>query len=133
MEPCKKLTYADVAVLIETAAAAFWNVFSSSFPELTSGDSQMVDEDKAALGLWFVGDGGEDNAVVRSGAIFDPVHEQFTDERIARCVYEGAQAALKVWNDAGMPAPSQGKLPADIAFQLEANVRHVLWANHRHE
>lgn len=123
------IKYKDVAHLIEEAAAQFWTVFTEHFPEITSGDSQMLDEDKAAFGLWLIGDSGEDNAVVRPGEFMAEVHQMFTDERIKECVRQGAAAGLNAWLEAGMPSPSEQELPSSIAFQLEVNVRHVLWAN----
>jgi hypothetical protein len=125
----KKQVYADVADVIEDCAEKFWCVFANRFPELTSGDSQLSGEDKAAFGIWFVGDCGPNNCVVKHDSSMCTVNPVFTNQRIFSCVCDGAEAALKDWLDAGMQQPESQHLPHSIAIQLEYCLRHVLWAN----
>jgi hypothetical protein len=111
-----------------TACDKFWSVFAEDFPEIQSGDSQLIGSDEAAFGLWFLDDAGDNHVITKLDHLAQ-VHESFTQNRIDECVKKGAKAALEYWIDAGMNPPKSKDIPADIAYQLSANVRHLLWAN----
>lgn len=115
-------------MIIQDCADAFWSVFAQGFPELKTGDSRISGEDCAALGLWLVGDAG-DNPVVHPSDVMESVPDSVSDVRVLAVVHGGARSALKVWVDAGNAAPASEDLPIEIQQHLTYCVRHVLWAN----
>lgn len=110
----------DSDMRIEQAAAAFWEQISRSFPEMTSGDSQLSGEDEAALALWINGDPGD--RPVQSGPAFDV--SWATRDRIDGALRKAVTAAGEVLFDRTVDTP-----PSAVLEQLRGCVNHVLFFN----
>ena len=74
---------------IDAAAAAFWGIIYDKFPEITSGDSTIIGEDKGALRCWANGNPGDERTGMRRLSI----PSYITDERVADAVVSAMDAA----------------------------------------
>jgi len=109
--------------VIANASYEFWGVFSDSFPEVTSGDSQLSGEDRAALAIWRNGDPG-DEPVQRLEMTLTPEWD-VSQERISQAVLDGIKAAGVVLFDGEDPPP----VPPEVVAQLDSCAKHVLYFN----
>lgn len=104
---------------IDKATAAFWAAFTVMFPEVTSGDSQLSGEDRAAMSLWATGSVGDNPSEV-----FDLPVGWLGEERVAQSLKHCMSAAAEVLFVGPVPAAPQ----LTVAL-LKSCITHVLHFN----
>lgn len=109
---------------VEAAAMAFWGEIAGSFPEMTTGDSQLSGEDEAAMALWLLGEPG-DRPVAHEGQRL-PIPAWVPDKRVAAAVDAGLVAAKSVLLECNQALSAA---PGPVRSQLDNCVRHVLHWN----
>lgn len=108
--------------VIAAAARAYWATLVQFFPEMTSGDSQITDEDEAAMATWRNGVCGD-----RSEMGFELFSlEHVEGDRVEAAVAASINAAGAVLFADG-PAP---EAPDSVRKQLMACATHLLYYNY---
>ncbi|MBR8194123.1 hypothetical protein KDW82_34495 [Burkholderia vietnamiensis] len=113
------------AAVAEAAADAFWNHVVAGFPEMTSGDTLLTDEDVGAFYFWLTG--------VKGGYAGGPVGlpaENVPPARVDTVLAEGIRAAQSILTRVNPALPAA---PEVVVSLLRGCVRHQLHWNYPRE
>ncbi|WP_321966973.1 hypothetical protein [Burkholderia cepacia] len=106
------------AAIAEAAAYVFWDRIAAAFPEMTTGDTQIADEDAGAFHQWLTGTSGG-FAATPSNTAPQNVPRGRIVTALTEAMVAGGQV-LKTLNPALPPAP------AAVVSALQACLHHLL-------